>query len=420
MKRRDFIKNTATGLALSSLPIWLNNCSIQSNKKPNIVLFLVDDMGYEVPGFNGGTSYNTPNIDKLAATGMKFTYCYSAPVCSPSRTQLLTGRYTFRTGEEWGVLPENETTISSLLQNAGYRTAIVGKWQFGKIGDDPSFINRKGFDEYCCWGWHEGPRYWNPWIWENGKVKENISDRYGPDVLQDFSIEFMHRSKDQPFFLYYPMLLTHFAKTGGKYKEPVGPNGEYQSYADMVANLDRIIGEFTEALNNSGLAEDTIIIFTTDNGTPEGIISNMGDRKIPGGKKSMKDTGTHVPLVVNWKGKLKPGSVNENLIDFTDFFPTFLGLAEQEKPKNLKIDGKSFKRQLSNEDSVSRKWAYQEWHGEAWIRNKEWKLYRDTKLFNVSEDPNEDKPYYPETDTQISQKMRRELTEYLAELDSTK
>ena len=178
----------------------LISCSTkETSKSPNIVFILVDDMGTEVLGCYGGTTYQTPNIDKLALTGIQFNHCYSSPVCSPSRQNLLTGRYGFRTGQEWGHLPENEITFGHILKDAGYKTAIAGKWQMALLKDDPNNIAESGFDESCVFGWHEGPRYYEPMIYQNGKVREDVKDKYGPDVYLEFLIDFITQNKDDKF-----------------------------------------------------------------------------------------------------------------------------------------------------------------------------------------------------------------------------
>ena len=246
--RRDFIK--LLGCSSATLLYQGTTSCASRDKKPNIVFIMADDFGYENLGCQGGTSYKTPSIDGLAQTGVRFEHCYSAPVCTPSRVKLLTGRYSFRSGEKWGQLPEDEITIASILQKAGYATAISGKWQLNLLKKNPNYVFEKGFDEYCCWGWHEGARYWNPLIYQNGKILDGIKDKYGPDVFCDFIINFITRNKNNPFFAYYPMNLTHFPKKKGPYVEPKGPNGRYQTYTEMVEKADELIGRVVRKLND--------------------------------------------------------------------------------------------------------------------------------------------------------------------------
>ena len=418
VRRRDFIKLLGCGSAILLFQ-GATSCAQRKNT-PNIVLIMADDFGYENLGCHGGTSYKTPNIDKLAQTGIRFDHCYSAPVCTPSRVRLLTGRYSFRTGNEWGHIPPNEITIASILQKAGYATAISGKWQLNLLKENPQYVFEKGFNEYCCWGWHEGPRYWNPLIYQNGKMLESIQNKYGPDVFTEFIIDFIARKKNKPFFAYYAMNLTHFPKKKGPYVEPKGPNGRYQTYSEMVEKADDLIGRIVRKLDDLNLRKNTIIIFTGDNGTPKTVTSKMGDRKIKGGKGKLTDAGTHVPLIVNWSGNTPAGTVCNDLVDFSDFFPTLTEIAKAEFPKQVKIDGKSFASQIQGKKGQPRQWAYTEWKGEAWIRTHNWKLYRDGKLYNMKNDPLENYPIFTKSDSENSAAIRKKLLLALERLDSTK
>ena len=416
--RRDFIKL----LSYSSATLLFQGTTscMPKEKRPNIVLIMADDFGYENLSCHGGTSYKTPNIDKLAQTGIRFEHCYSAPVCTPSRVKLLTGRYSFRTGQDWGHIPPDEITIASILQKAGYATAISGKWQLNLLKENPQYVSEKGFDEFCCWGWHEGPRYWNPLIYQNGKLLDDTVNKYGPDVYSDFIMDFITRKKDLPFFAYYAMNLTHFPKKRGPYVEPKGPIGRYQTYTEMVEKADQLIGRIVRKLDDLNLRKNTIIIFTGDNGTPKGVISKMGDGKINGGKGKLTDAGTHVPLIVNWSGKTPKDVVSNDLVDFSDFFPTIAELGNAESPQHVKIDGKSFAPQIQGKKGQPREWAYTEWKGNAWIRTQDWKLYRDSKLYDMKNDLLENYPIFTKSDSEDSAVMRKKLLMVLEQLDSTK
>ena len=219
--------------------LW--SASIASSRQPNIVMILADDVGREVLGCYGGTSYATPNIDRLAAEGIRCEHAYVMPVCHPTRTTLLTGQYPFRLGHpDWGTFPRSaeDRTLANFLKRAGYATAIAGKWQLALLKDDLEQPHRMGFDEYCLYGWHEGPWYYQPHIWENGKRRTDIRDRYGPDVTCEYVIDFVERHKDGPFFAFYSMELCHAETNDLDKPAPVGPNGRYDSYAEMVAKMD--------------------------------------------------------------------------------------------------------------------------------------------------------------------------------------
>ncbi len=374
--------------------------------RPNIVLIMADDMGHEVLGSYGGTSYHTPNLDKLAASGMRFTHCYSAPKCAPSRVKLMTGRYAFRTTREWGYIPPEEITFGHMLDSAGYAVALAGKWQMALLKEEPDHIRKMGFGESSVFGWHEGPRYHAPYIYQNGKILEGVKDQYGPDIFCDFLIEFIRRNQDQTFFAYYPMALAHEISNDLETPPPTAPNGRYQSYGELVEYADVLVGRLVQALDEMGLRENTLIIFTGDNGTPrsfitefkdgeyleEPVFSQIGDSVIAGGKNLLTDAGTHVPLIASWPGVIQEESKNDWLVDFSDFLPTLAEISGAKIP-DVTMDGKSFAAAILGEQGSSREWVYQEHEGKAWVRNRRWKLYRDGRLVDVPADPLEEEPY---------------------------
>lgn len=399
----------------------LISCSTkETSKSPNIVFILVDDMGTEVLGCYGGTTYQTPNINQLALTGIQFNHCYSSPVCSPSRQNLLTGRYGFRTGQEWGHLPKNEITFGHILKDAGYKTAIAGKWQMALLKDDPNHIADSGFDESCVFGWHEGPRYYEPMIYQNGKVRDDVKDKYGPDVYLEFLIDFITQNKDDKFLAYYSMALAHEISNDLPTPPPTGPTGEYQSYKELAEYVDVQVGRLIKSLDELKLLDDTIIIFTTDNGTPyhfitkyengeyvrEPVFSEISDSLVRGGKGFMTNAGTHVPLIVNWRGVTKPDTKNNSLIDFSDFLPTLAELAGANLPGDRIIDGRSFVSAIIDNKENIRDWVYVEWAGESWIRNHNWKRYNNGNLYDMRYDPSEKKPIKIEFDNDESNMIR--------------
>jgi arylsulfatase A-like enzyme len=186
------------------------------------------------------------------------------PVCHPTRTTLLTGQYPFRLAHpEWGTFPREveSRTLPALLKTAGYATGVAGKWQLTLLKDDLEQPRRMGFDEYCLYGWHEGPWYYQPHIWQNGKLREDVRDRYGPDVICDYIIDFVERNKDRPFFAFYSMSLCHAETNDLDKPAPVGPNGRYDSYAEMVVKMDERVGRVVDAVDRFGLREKTLIIY---------------------------------------------------------------------------------------------------------------------------------------------------------------
>lgn len=416
-------------IILLSITLW--SCEKEPEKQlPNIVFILADDLGTEVLGCYGGTTYATPNIDALAETGLKFNQCYSAPLCSPSRVKLLTGRYGFRTGQKWGYIPPDEITFGHLLKDAGYKIALSGKWQMALLKDDTTHIKKMGFDESSVFGWHEGPRYYEPFIYENGKIKNDVKDKYGPDVFADYLINFIKKNKDEPFLAYYPMSLPHDISDDLTTPPPFGKKGRYETYKENAEYVDLLVGRVIQTLDDLNIREKTLIIFSGDNGTPskyitrfengkyieEPVYSKIGDTLLQGGKKYMTDAGTHVPLIVNWRGVTPQGQTNNDLIDFSDFMPTLVELAKGVLPNDRTIDGQSFAPQVVGKKGSPRKWAYQQWQGKAWIRTQEWKLYEQGNLFDMKNDPFEKHPFNLENGTEDSKKMRNILSKELANL----
>jgi arylsulfatase A len=404
-----------------------------SARPPNIVLILADDVGREVLGCYGGTSYHTPNIDRLAADGMRFEHAYVMPVCHPTRTALLTGRYPFRLGHpEWGTFPrkEEQRTLPALLRRAGYCCAVAGKWQLTLLKGDLEQPNRMGFDEYCLLGWHEGPWYYHPHIWQNGKRRRDVRDRYGPDVNCEFIIDFIERHRKQPFFAFYSMSLCHAETNDLERPAPVGPNGRYDSYAEMVEKMDEHVGRIIEAVDRRGLRENTLLVFFSDNGTAarnlidaegdkyiyEPVVSKMGEREIPGGKGTLTDWGTRVPLIARWPATINSGEVTTDLMDASDLMPTFVDVAGATLPADLKLDGSSFIAQLRDE-APPRRWVFAEHRDRCFVRNQRWKLYRDGRLFDMEIDPDELRPLPNEGLSLAASLARSELQRALDDLN---
>lgn len=382
------------------------------NNRPNIVFIMADDVGMECIGAYGGTSYKTPYIDKLALQGVKFENCHSQPVCTPSRVQVMTGKYNVRNYTIFAELDRSQISFGNLLKNAGYKTAIAGKWQLGKEKDSPQHF---GFDKSCLWQQSQSryddtkhdTRYSNPVLEINGKVKCFTNGEYGPDIVSDFVCDFVEDNKNQPFFVNYPMILAHYPFTptpnskdwDPKSKGSLINKGNPKYFPDMIAYMDGIIGKIVNKIEKLGLSKNTIIIFTGDNGTEKLIISMLNGKEYPGGKTQTTDNGTHVPFVARWDGKIKPNSKISDLIDFSDMLPTFCDIANAEVPSENQIDGTSFLPQLLDKQGVSRNWIYSWYspHGnfkplKEFTRNKEYKLYSTGEFYNVKNDFFEKQP----------------------------
>ena len=227
-KNSILLRRTLLLLTIAAFKICGSSDAL-ADPAPNVLLILVDDVGTDAIGCYGGESYPTPNVDKLAAQGMKLNHFYVSPVCHPTRVALMTGKYLWSHGNpRWGYFNKGaaeQETLPARLQELGYATAAAGKWHLAKLDKDPQQPHRAGFDEYCFFGWHEGPRFWDPLIWENGQRCENTNGKYGPDLYTDFLIEFMKKSHaaGKPFFAYYPMALAHAVSDDFLPRPPHGP-----------------------------------------------------------------------------------------------------------------------------------------------------------------------------------------------------
>ena len=236
-----------------------------TTRPPNILFILADDVGQEVLECYGGSSYHTPHIDSLARDGMKFHHAYSMPLCYPTRIALMTGRYRVRLNQPtWGNFPAaaESSTFPGFLQRAGYATAIAGKWQLALLKRDPHHPQRLGFDQSSLFAWHEGPRYYDPLIWQNGKLRKNLAGHYGPDVYADFLIDFMKQKRETPFLAYFSMALCHDVTNDLEQPVPFGPGKtRYDDYAEMVRQMDRVVGRLLTALETARLRDNTVVHF---------------------------------------------------------------------------------------------------------------------------------------------------------------
>ncbi|MCP9767847.1 arylsulfatase [Lacihabitans sp. LS3-19] len=424
MKSRIFLFLLAIGLQAFS-----------QKKQPNIILIMADDIGFEAFGSYGNTNYKTPRIDKMAANGMQFNYCYSQPLCTPSRVQIMTGKYNFRNYLEFGSLDMNETTFAHVLKSEGYKTCIAGKWQLGSDAFGPY---KAGFDQYHLWqltftSYNE--RYKNPRVLENGVMKKYTNGEYGPKLHTEFIKNFMEENKDQPFFAYYPMALTH---------RPYVPSPDTENYdsyfipgegnahstksdpiyfKDEVAYMDKLVGEIIDKTVELGIADNTLIIFTGDNGTGVGIKSKMGDVTIPGMKGSTTEYGMHVPLVAYWAGQIKGGQKSNYLVDFTDFLPTIAQAANIKLPETFETDGLSFYPQLMGDFSHTRDWIFSHYDPgkekfslKRLVQNQEWKLYETGEFYNVKKDPFEKKDLAKTQLSPTTLKLKDEFAAVLAKM----
>lgn len=401
---------------------YIKSKSEKEFSKPNIILIMADDMGYECLSSYGSISYSTPELDKMASNGIRFTNCFAQPLCTPSRIKIMTGKYNFRNYEAFGYMNPNQKTFGNLMKEVGYSTCIAGKWQLNGLSslddlkdgwEDSTRPNHFGFDEYCLWQLSHRvnsgdgilkERYKNPFIEQNGKILENTTGKYGPDVFCNFILDFIERKKDTPFFIYYPMVLPHapFQPTPDSPDWNIdsahkGSNNKY--FGEMVSYIDKIAGKINQKLIDFNLQDNTIVIFTADNGTDSQIVSQTIYGEIKGEKGSMIDAGTKVPLIISWPIKGMKGIVNDELIGFTDFYATFSDLFN----KNEFNDGKSFLPVLTGENYKPRKnlimhydplWGRNNQNRGRFVRDKRYKLYHDGRFYDILNDPKEQNQSY--------------------------
>ena len=319
--------------------------------------------------------------------------------------------------------PAKNPSIARVLKSAGYRTCVAGKWQINDFRVQPDVLNELGFDEFCMWTGYEGgnppsgQRYWNPYLFTKEGSK-TYQDQFGPDICNQFILDFLDEhakrkaTRDKPFFVYYPMILTHGPLTTTPHeRDATGKRGRFSA---MVRYMDHLVGNIVKKLDERGLHKNTIVIWTTDNGSPGGIVNRRDGRMISGAKGRTLETGTCEPFIVSGPGIIPAGKATDALVDFTDLLPTFAELAGAELPDDYLIDGKSFAPLLLGKaEDGPREWILSMGGGagtynkdgrvinvhpyrDRVIRDKRFKLYVDTdrsavKLIDLANDPAEQK-----------------------------
>ncbi len=397
MHRREFLKTAglaATGMILNNSKQFTSSASASGRRPLNFIVIMADDLGAKELGCYGNTEHLTPNLDRLARTGMQFRTSYATPICHPTRFEIMTGKYGHnngvfhfpgRRGGPASGSPEDDiarqVTFAQVLKPLGYATAHSGKWQL--TGEIPTLINECGFDEYCMWaykhnlppgvkhtgGWEgkkggKASRFWHPSIVRNARYVPTGPDDYGPDIYTDFIIDFVKRNKDKPFFVYYPMALTH----GPFYATPDTVKSEDGKFKNLRTNfkanveyMDKLVGRIVEALDSMGLRDNTIVFFTGDNGTG-------GD-----GKGQYTELGARVPMIVNCPGVVKASNKpSDELVDLSDILPTLADFAGAKPPEG--IDGRSFAPLLRGQKGPTREWIYSYLADRQILRTKRWLL----------------------------------------------
>lgn len=437
-------------LILGCLLIAKNGVAQNNTQRPNFIFILVDDLGKEWISSYGATEISTPNIDVLASKGIKFNNAYSMPQCTPSRVALITGQYPYANGwinhydvPRWGLGvnfdANKNASFAKELQQVGYKTCIAGKWQINDFRIEPNAMKKAGFDEFCMWtGYESGnkiseSRYWDPYIYtkEGSKTRKG---EFGPDIFSDFVNNFVRNNQQNPFCVYYPMVLTHspFVHT------PHEPNvkTKYDKHKAMVRYTDYIIKKIMTTLKETDLLDNTYVFFTTDNGTSPSIIGKRNGVYIRGGKAYLTENGINSPFIV--RAPNKANFETNALIDFTDIYPTLMELAGVQPTTPYKLTGTSFADVLLKKSKHSkRKWTLSMGglpagisdegrmmnaftYRDRVLRNEDYKVYVDTlqqiiRLYDLKNDP------YEQTNLIASKKhtkIVKKFKKYVQELPS--
>ena len=403
-------------IVLFFLVIIVTTCSKnqpEKSEQPNVIIIFADDQGYADIGCYGAKGFTTPNLDKMAEEGMRFTNFYVASsVCSPSRAALLTGSYPVRVGvpdvlhpvSPTGLDP-SEITIAEILKGEGYATACVGKWH---LGDHPTMMpTNQGFDEYFgipysndMWPWQndykkERPRtelfpdlplYLNSEVVERNPDQNQITKRY-----TEYAIQFIEKNKNNPFFLYLPHTMPHVPLG---VSERFAGKTEYGRYGDVIEEIDWSVGEILNTLKKNNLDHNTLVIYTSDNG-PWLSYGNHAGKAFPlrEGKSTTFEGGMRVPCIMRWPEKIPAGSVNHEMATTMDFLPTITRLVGSSAPRDRVIDGKDIWALMSGkekEGTEQRTLFYHQQSALQAVRSGPWKLHFPHQYRHQAETPGKD------------------------------
>jgi arylsulfatase A-like enzyme len=427
---------------LCLLPLLLTASAVSAEeKRPNFVLILADDLGWGDVGFNGRTEWKTPNLDKLGSQGTIFKRWYTAAVvCAPSRAALLTGKYGIHNGVTGNNddLPADQVTLAQALKKHGYATALFGKWHHGRPRPgmkDYLHPMDLGFDEFM--GFTDARHAWEQYpkeLWFGREMKS--VEGYANILFTDRALEFLKAKKTQPFFLYLPYIATHFhiqappedvAEHKGKFQEKDPAKPVNATYAAMVTRLDKEVGRVMKTLDDLGLADNTLVLFSSDHGaTFEG--GNQGasayhdsNRPFRGQKRTLWEGGIRVPGMVRWPGHVPAGKVSEEIIHNIDVLPTFLAAAGVEPEASWKVDGRNLLPVWRGQSKAPPRTLFWEWRVEGMYQlaamQGDHKLVltgnNRPELFNLTNDPAERRSVIAEHQA-LARAMERDLRAWLA------
>lgn len=394
--------------AFCALALALVACGPQAGEpktrpQPNIVLIMADDLGAETLGCYGNTAYSTPRLDAMASEGARYENAFATPVCSPTRAMILTGLHPNRTGilerldspldpDRTNRLPAHISTLADALKSAGYATAIAGKWHLGHFQSYPDQPSSHGFDEYSLWvQYWDGERrsrYYAPHVWENGDYRVHDRETFGPDHFSSFLLDFIGRNRDRPFFAYYPMNLVHTPLVTppslgelARQRYPDDLGRDERKAGHMITYMDAIVGRFLDRIRELGLQQNTLVLFTGDNGSAVGLESRLGDLRVQGGKRTMNEAGTRVPLIARWPGTVPPG-VRHSFFSLVDMMPTLCRLAGAEQAGQL--DGLDLSHTLLGIPGRDREFFSMAFEGDLFfVRDGRFRLHEDGRLYDV-------------------------------------
>ncbi|MEM7391644.1 MAG: sulfatase-like hydrolase/transferase [Verrucomicrobiota bacterium] len=366
--------------------------------RPNVIVIMADDLGAEGLACYGSTTYTTPHLDRMAKDGAQFLNAYATPLCTPTRVMIMSGLYPNRTGfkaligKSEGVrMPAAIRTFGHDFQAAGYKTAIAGKWQLGKFDEYPDQPIEHGFDEYCMWTWvykgKKASRFYKPKIYRAGKIIQGKESDFGPDIFNDFILDFIDRNKDEPFFIYFPMALVHSPfihppklqeLAESKYTDDM--DKQTRAYGHMITYMDQIVGNIRAKLEEHDLAKKTLVLFTADNGTGKQITNRLPDLTFKGGKGSMTEAGARVPFIAWGPGRVKPG-VREELFCLVDVLPTLASMANIDLER--KVDGLDLSHTFSGKKGQDREYVQIAYGSGFFVRDKRFRLHQDGRLYDI-------------------------------------
>jgi arylsulfatase A-like enzyme len=424
------IHHAVLTLACLALSSSLSSAAGEAGSRPNLVFILADDMGWNQPGFNGGKKELTPNLDKLATESLKLTQFYTHSVCAPTRGAFLTGRYAFRNWMDWRsedfgkpsylkalgltlahndrgeptrrihALDTSERTIAEALKEAGYFTALVGKWHCGEWLEEHLPMGQGFMHQYGHYAWgidyftktivHNAPARFAVYDWHRNQ-KPIREEGYATDLFAaeaERVIATRAREKDKPFFLYVPFNAVH-----GPLNPPPGFAGDKKdplAIRDaMLKSLDDGVGRILDAIEKNGIKDNTLVVFTNDNGP---VLESMST-PWRGTKNTTFEGGVRVPCLLRWPGHTKPGTSNDGMIFISDFYSTFITLGGAKHEQERNVDGLDMTETLFGDKASPRKEIVFEVEGSVrlpTIRRGNWKLMGDM-LFNIKKDPYEKK-----------------------------